>query len=150
MEVFTDQLRSLTDEMGAIRLEIVNMKAAHASLHQASVEANAGSTTTLTDHGIRLGAMEGKMGELTKRAETVIGGAKSKALIEAKNITVEKFAGSLTDGRAKYLEWCEKVKDRCELYDHSLAKSAHRSRRKELAHIRRRLPEARNRSANKC
>ena len=25
--------------------------------------------------------------------------------------------------RAKYLEWCEKVKDRCELYHHSLAKA---------------------------
>ena len=36
---------------------------------------------------------------------------------------MDKFAGSLTDGRAKYLEWCEKVKDRCELYNHSLAKA---------------------------
>ena len=73
MERLAEQLRALTEEMGAMRGEMVNMKASHASLHQASVEANAGSTTALTDHGIRLGAMEGKVAELAKRAETAIG-----------------------------------------------------------------------------
>ena len=123
MEALAGQSRSLSEDISSIRNEIVNIKASHANLHQASVEANAGSTTALTDHGIRLGAMEGKVAELARRAETVIGGGKPKSLIEAKNITVEKFAGSLTDGRAKYLEWCEKVKDRCELYNFTLAKA---------------------------
>ena len=36
---------------------------------------------------------------------------------------MDKFADSFTDGRAKYLEWCEKVKDRCELFDITLARA---------------------------
>ena len=61
METLAEQLRQLSDEMVTIRTEIVNMKASHAGLHQASVEANSTTTTTLTDYGIRIGGMEGKV-----------------------------------------------------------------------------------------
>ena len=121
MDVIREQLRSLTDEVGTIRNEIVNMKASHAGLHQSSVEANAAATQTMTEQGARLNGVEGKLVELAKRAEKSGGWPKAKSLIEAKHVVVDKFAGSLTDGRAKYLEWCEKVKDRCELYNHLLA-----------------------------
>ena len=38
-------------------------------------------------------------------------------------VAVSEFAGSMTDGRTRFLEWCEKVKDRCELYNHAVAKA---------------------------
>ena len=40
-----------------------------------------------------------------------------KPLIEPKQINVPEFNGGLTDGRAKFLEWNERVKDRVGLYN---------------------------------
>ena len=116
MEALAGQIRSLTEEVSSLRNEIVNIKAAHASLHQASTDSHTATQGVLTDHGIRIGGIEGKITGLT-------GGGKQKSLIDIKNVVVGKFAGSLTDGRAKYLEWCEQVRDRCDLYDRSLAKA---------------------------
>ena len=113
MEALVAQVRSLKEEMETITNEIV----------KASTDAHSTTTRTLTDHGIRIGGIEGKLADVTKKAESFTGSGKQKSLIDIKNIVVGQFAGSLTDGRAKYLEWCEKVRDRCELYDRSLTKA---------------------------
>merc|ERR1711994_1059189 len=57
---------------------------------------------------------------IIQRDATGPGGGKKKTLIEPKNINVETFQGSMTDSRAKFLSWGERVKDRTALYDDKL------------------------------
>ena len=51
MEAMMAQVTAVTDELAVLRSEIVQIKSAHANLHQASVEANTGANK-------RFGALE--------------------------------------------------------------------------------------------
>ena len=46
-----------------------------------------------------------------------------KPLIEPKQVVVSEFAGSMSDGRARFLEWCEKVHDRVALFEDNLVQA---------------------------
>ena len=48
------QVRALTDELNALKAEIVNIKAGHAALHQRTVEVG----STMTEQESRIGALE--------------------------------------------------------------------------------------------
>ena len=38
-------------------------------------------------------------------------------------MNVPTFAGAITDGRAKYLDWAERAKDRINLFDAAMSKA---------------------------
>ena len=71
------QIDVLTNELNALRNEIVQTKANHAQLHQASVDANATSTRTFLEYGARINTVEKKMAEL---GETLV---EHKALVRS-------------------------------------------------------------------
>ena len=89
------QIRALTDELNALKAEMINIKAGHAALHQKTVEAS----SSLTDQGNRIGMLESNGGST---------GDKGKALIEPKQVQVPEFSGGMTDNRAVFIAWAEK------------------------------------------
>ena len=108
MEALRAQIGVLTDEMNLLKAEIVQAKANHASLHQSSVEANTATARSFAEIRARADVFEGKIDNLKEEAKTY-GGSGKKPLIEPKQVEVAVFAGAMTDGRARFLEWCEKV-----------------------------------------
>ena len=99
----------MVEEIQLLKNEVVNTKAAHAGLHQSAVEQSA-------DVSRRFDAVNEK---LTTMASSGTGGAPGKfkkPLIEPKQIEVAKFAGAVSDSRAKFLTWAETVKDRAGLF----------------------------------
>ena len=46
-----------------------------------------------------------------------------KPLIKPENVEVPQFLGSMTDGRAKFLEWSEKVMDRVDIYQDNMVEA---------------------------
>ena len=102
----------MIEEINLLKSEVVQTKAAHASLHQSAVERNTDVLRRFSEIGDRLNAIT------TDTANTNEGkGFRKKSLIEPKQVTVAVFAGSMTDSRAKFLEWSEKVMDRTGLFD---------------------------------
>ena len=63
------QITILTTELDALRQEVVQAKANHASLHQASVDANAGSTRSFLEQGARLNTLERQIKEVSQEAQ---------------------------------------------------------------------------------
>ena len=100
MELMAEQVRVLTDELNGLRAELVNVKAAHATLHQHTSEAG----QMMVSQGQRLEKLESKDGSSESQ---------KKLLIEPKNVQVDVFAGAVTDSRAAFIQWSEKVRDRC-------------------------------------
>ena len=49
--------------------------------------------------------------------------------MEAKQVQVEKFLGSMTDSRAKFLSWGERIRDKVELFDPMLGDAMLRAER---------------------
>ena len=88
------QVRALTDELNALKAEMINIKAGHAALHQRTVEAG----SSMTEQENRIGALEANAGST---------GDKSKALIEPKQVQVPELAGAMTDNRAAFISWAE-------------------------------------------
>ena len=111
MDALRQQVIALTEELTVVKTELVNVKAAHANLHQQSSEANAANAKSFADQRSRFDAIETQMGS----GKT--GHDKPKPLIEPKQVEVKEFAGSMTDSRARFLEWSEKVFDRVELFE---------------------------------
>ena len=109
MERLQQQIAVVSEELAAIKSELINVKAAHAGLHQSSVESNTNTTRTLTEVIARIEGIEEK-GPVYSGAPT------RKALIEPKQVQVDIFAGAVTDSRSKFLEWGETVKDRAWLF----------------------------------
>ena len=107
------QLQVLADELNMVKNELVGIKSDHSALHTVTVE---------TDRTMR-NKFE-QMENMVKEAQAGIGGAgfgsSVKPLIEPKNVVVPEFAGAITDGRGKYLEWAERARDRVSLYNHNL------------------------------
>ena len=110
MEAMTAQIRAMADEISMLKNEIVQVKGAHASLHQDTVQSSGATNRTLSEHAGRIGAVEDKMA-------SGYGSTKKKTLIEAKNVEVGAFAGKVSDTRACFLEWCEKMYDKVALFE---------------------------------
>ena len=108
------QLQVLADELNMVKNELVGMKSDHSALHNVAVETDRTMRTKLEQ-------METIVKQVQANAGTGMGSA-SKPLIEPKQIVVPEFAGSITDGRSKYLEWAERARDRVCLYNPVLAK----------------------------
>ena len=48
---------------------------------------------------------------------------KKLSLIEPKQVNVEEDSGGMADARGKFMEWAERVHDRVQLFDQSLAEA---------------------------
>ena len=98
MEALNRQITLMTDEMQLLKSELIQIKTAHAGLHQSTVDRAADAAKQFEEISQRIEAIaadEGKGGS----------GAKPKKLIEAKEIKVATFMGAITDSRSKFLEW---------------------------------------------
>ena len=100
MDALRQQITILTEELNTVKNELVNVKAAHANLHQQASDANATNARAHAETKAQINAMDDRIGHK--------GGSDRKPLIEPKQIEVWQFAGSMTDGREKFLEWSEK------------------------------------------
>ena len=108
------------------------MKAAHASMHQAAVEQGSTSAQRHTEQSQRMQNVEEKFDRLSTQIRSggsSYDGGKRQHLIEAKQVTVDEFAGSLTDSRSRFIEWAEKVKDRCLMYEDSIVEAMNQAER---------------------
>ena len=117
MEQMQAQMRVLADEMNMLKNEFVGIKAAHASMHQASVHTNTATTTRFTEFGSRLSGLESKMGDVGLDMPFAVKGGGTKPLLKPEQVKVGTFNGGVADGRSKFLEWTEQVKDRVRLYN---------------------------------
>ena len=117
MEVIRQQMTVVSDEIATLKNELVALKGAHAALHQSSVESGQNNAANFGDQSNRIDMIMKKVDDIKVTADR---GGKPKALMEAKQIEVAKFAGSMTDSRAKFLAWGESVRDRVDLFDASL------------------------------
>ena len=121
MEAINAQVRALTEELGILKSELVQVKSVHANLHQQAVEAGAHNSRMFTEQAGRIEAAAKKIDDITSGASSIGGGGfRPKSLIEAKQVEVSKFAGSVSDDRTKFLDWVEGAKDRIGLYDPKL------------------------------
>ena len=125
MDALRAQVGILTDELNQLKAEIVQVKGSHASLHQSTVEANTANARSFAEARLKADALENKIEAV--RVETVDVPAKDqygkKPLIKLEHVNVPEFLGSMTDGRAKFLEWSEKVMDRVALYQDNMTKA---------------------------
>ena len=103
------QVQAVTEELGAIKMEIVNLKASHAGLHQSSVDSGLQTSRAIE-------AIQAKVADLPNLAS-----GKRVTLMEPKQVTVEEFAGGIADSRNKFIDWSERVRDRVSLFDLTLA-----------------------------
>ena len=119
MQALNAQVTAVTDELATLRAEIIQIKSAHATLHQGAVEAGAQSAKAFEDQAARIVRLEQGIGEMSRGTGAGQGGgfAKEKPLIEAKQVSVEVYSGSIADGRSKFLSWAERVKDRVTLFE---------------------------------
>ena len=123
MEAMNQKITAVADELGLMRAELIQIKSAHATMHQAAVDSGANNTRAFTEQAARIEKIEKGFENVARGAAFGGGGdqSKRKDLIEAKQVNVEIFAGAMTDDRAKYLAWAERVKDRVELFDPVIA-----------------------------
>ena len=99
------QIAAITDEINLLKSEVVQTKAAHASLHQSAVDRNTDVIRRFSEIGDRLTAVATE----ARSSEGKGTGFRKKALIEPKQINVSEFAGAVNDSRSKFLSWSEKV-----------------------------------------
>ena len=59
MDALRQQVIALTEELTVVKTELVNVKAAHANLHQQSSEANAANAKSFAEQRSRFEALEG-------------------------------------------------------------------------------------------
>ena len=114
MEAVRQQVQIVSDEIAAVKNEIINLKAAHAGLHQTSVDASQTTGRSITEITNKLEDLEAKL----PFAGT---GFQKKPLLEPKQVEVETFSGGPGESRTKFLEWVEAFKVRVTLYDPELA-----------------------------
>ena len=110
MTAMANQIAALTQEIDIIKNEVIGLKAAHAGLHQSSVDAGASTRQQFTEIANRIEGVESKL-------PAISGGSSKKPLIEPKQLVVEEFIGSVGDAMDKFLEWTERAKDRIQLFD---------------------------------
>ena len=61
MEAVRQQVQIISDELNAVKNEIINLKAAHAGLHQTSVESNQTTGRSITEITGKLEDIEAKL-----------------------------------------------------------------------------------------
>ena len=102
-----------------MKSELVNVKAAHANLHQQSSDSNSATARSFAENRTRIDALETQVGSLSIGKGT----GEKKPLIKPEQVAVNEFQGSMNDGRSRFLEWSEKLKDRVELYEEGLVRA---------------------------
>ena len=98
METVRQQVQVVSDELSALKAEIINLKAAHAGLHQTSTDANQTTGRSITELNNKIEDLETKM----PFAGT---GFQKKPLLEPKQVEVGKFSGGPGEPRAKFLDF---------------------------------------------
>ena len=106
MDALRGQVQAVVDELNAVKSEIIQIKTAHANMHQASVESNTTSAARYAEQVARVTDLEKKMDKVADEVGRP-GGSSKRSLIEPKQVEVEKFTGSIADSRSKFLEWGE-------------------------------------------
>ena len=117
MENMMAQVEALTGELALIKNEIIQVKSAHASLHQQAVDKNTMDVTRHADAASKIASIDERLNQLANNPFTPTTATFNKPLIEPKQIQVPIFAGAVSDSRSKFLEWSEKIKDRVALHD---------------------------------
>ena len=126
-------IQMLSEELNILKAEVMQSKANHASLHQTTVDANAGTTRSFMEVEAQINTLKKKVSDIDDRTynTTSTGGYQKKPLVEPKQVVVPDFHGSMTDGRAKFLEWEELVKDRICLHDKAMHDALAKAEMKE-------------------
>ena len=119
MDAMRTQIVALTEELTTVKSELVNIKQAHANLHQQSSDSNTTTARNFAEQRTRLDVLESQAGS----APTGKGSDYKKPLIKPEQVVVNEFHGSMTDSRAKFFEWEEKLQDRVELYEDGLVRA---------------------------
>ena len=119
MELLKQQMVMVSDEVTTLKNELIALKGAHAALHQTAAE----SGQNIGNQSNRIDRIEQKVDEIKETAERGGGFKKPRSLMEAKDVQVEKFLGSMTDSRAKFLAWGERIRDKVELFDSALGEA---------------------------
>ena len=65
MEAVNAQVRALTEELGILKSELVQVKSVHANLHQQAVEAGAHNSRMFTEQAGRIEAAAKKIDDIT-------------------------------------------------------------------------------------
>ena len=115
MDALRNQVEVLTNELTTLKAELINIKGTHANLHQQTSDANTNTARSFAEQRARLDALESGAGAGKDTAPF-----SRKPLIKPEQVDVKEFKGSMTDSRACFLEWCEKVSDRVELFEDTL------------------------------
>ena len=90
MEAMNQKITAVADELGLLRAELIQVKSAHASLHQAAVDAGASNTRAFSEQASRIEKIEKGFDDVARGAAFGGGGDQSKKryLIEAKQVNV--------------------------------------------------------------
>ena len=92
-------MQILADEMNTIKSELVNMKSAHATLHQAAVDSGAQAATKYTEYTARLLGIETKLDSLGQEAGGFVGKGFGgpKPLLKPEQVKVGIFQGGIAE-----------------------------------------------------
>ena len=126
VDVLRQQVITLTEELTTVKTELVNMKAAHANLHQQSSDANTATARSFAEQRTRVDALETQVNQRGGTSDK-----ERKPLIKPEQVEVKEFCGSMTDGRSKFLEWSERLCDRVELFEEGLVKAMAEAERRD-------------------
>ena len=88
MDALRQQVIALTEELTVVKTELVNVKAAHANLHQQTSEANAATAKSFAEQRSRFDTIETQVGSGKS-------GTDKKPLIEPKQVEVKWRSKSL-------------------------------------------------------
>ena len=103
------QIQVIADELNTLRTEFLGMKSEHQGLHSTSVQKFVQIDQALSEVKEGVSKSGGRGSDDKKRP-----------LMKPEQVSVPIFAGAITDGRAKYLDWAEKAKDRVDLFDDAM------------------------------
>ena len=129
MDALRAQIGVLTDELNTLKAEIVQVKGSHAALHQTSVESFGEARSKIEGLETQLNAVKADAKDLGYKDSG------RKPLIKPEQIKVDEFAGSMTDGRARFLEWCEQIKDRVALFQNDMVKALDEAEKKDKIEV---------------
>ena len=95
MDALNRQVAAMTDEMQLLKAELIQIKTAHAGLHQNTVDRAAEAARKFEEVGQKIEA-------ITDGDGRGFSGPKPKKLIEPKEVKVATFMGAITDSRGKF------------------------------------------------
>ena len=106
MEAIQQQVNAVVEEIALLKGEIIGIKMQHASFHQSSVDKSTADEARFAEAAKKVASIEEKMGSIASGIRPGSSGSfgKPKPLIEAKQVVVSTFAGSMMDSRSKFLE----------------------------------------------